>query len=93
MDLNYSCNAPDGAVAAAISERFEALPALEILRIDGYYNLPITHLDGLIAPRLRELDGAGIGLAGIQALAGNTALEVVNLRGNEKLGDITPLQA
>lgn len=93
IDLNYSYEDPDGAVEAAISERFEALPALEILRIDGDYNLPITCLDGLIAPHLRELDGAGIGLTDIQALAGNTALEVVNLRGNEKLADIDPLQA
>ena len=93
IDLNYSYEDPDGAVAAAIAERFDALPALEILRIDGYYNLQITSLDGLIAPRLRELDGAGIGLTDIQALAGNTALEAVNLRGNEQLGDISQLQA
>ncbi|MEB3330996.1 MAG: hypothetical protein VKI83_00675 [Synechococcaceae cyanobacterium] len=93
VDLHYAYSDPDGAVAATIAERFGALPALEILRIDGYYNLPITSLDGLIAPRLRELDGAGIGLTDIQALAGNTALEAVILRGNDQLGDITPLQA
>ncbi|MEB3332017.1 MAG: hypothetical protein VKI83_05955, partial [Synechococcaceae cyanobacterium] len=93
IDLNFAYDDPDGAVEAAISERFDALPALEILRIDGYYNLAITSLDGLIAPRLRELDGAGIGLTDIQALAGNTALEVVILRGNEQLGDISPLKA
>ncbi len=93
IDLNYSCSDPDGAVAAAIAERFDALPALEILRIDGYYNLQIASLDGLIAPRLRVLDGAGIGLTDIQALAGNTALEAVILRGNDQLSNITPLQA
>jgi len=93
IDLNYSYSDPDGAVAAAIAERFDALPALEILRIDGYYNLQIASLDGLIAPRLRELDGAGIGLTDIQALAGNTALEAVILRGNDQLSNITPLQA
>ena len=93
IDLNYSSNDPDGTVAAAIAERFDAMPALEIIRMDGFYNLQITSLDGLIAPRLRELDGAGIGLTNIQALAGCTGLEVVNIRGNEKLGDISPLQA
>ena len=93
IDLNYSYNDPDGTVDAAIAERFDAMPALEIIRMDGFYNLQITSLDGLIAPRLRELDGAGIGLTNIQALAGNTGLEVVNIRGNEKLGDISPLQA
>lgn len=93
IDLNYSSNDPDGIVNATIADRFDALPALEILRINGYYNLQITSLDGLIAPRLRELDGAGIGLADIQALAGNTALEAVILWGNDQLGDITPLQA
>ena len=93
IDLNYSYEDPDGAVAAAIAERFDALPALEILRIDGYYNLQITSLDGLIAPRLRELGGAGIGLTNIQALAGNTALEAVTLMGNDQLVDISPLQA
>lgn len=93
IDLNYSSNDPDGTVDAAIAERFDAMPALEIIRMDGFYNLQITSLDGLIAPRLRELDGAGIGLTNIQALAGNTGLEVVNIRGNEKLGDISPLQA
>ena len=93
IDLNYSSNDPDGTVDAAIAERFDAMPALEILRMDGYYNLQITNLDGLIAPRLRELDGAGIGLTDIQALAGSTGLEVVNIRGNEKLGDISALQA
>ena len=93
IDLNYSYNDPDGTVAAAIAERFDAMPALEIIRMDGFYNLQITSLDGLIAPRLRELDGAGIGLTNVQALAGNTGLEVVNIRGNEKLGDISPLQA
>lgn len=93
VDLNYSYSDPDGAVAAAIAERFDALPALEILRIDGYYKLQIASLDGLIAPRLRVLDGVGIGLTDIEALAGNTALEAVILRGNDHLGDITPLQA
>ena len=93
IDLNYSSNDPDGTVAAAIAERFDAMPALEIIRMDGFYNLQITSLDGLIAPRLRELDVAGIGLTNIQALAGCTGLEVVNIRGNEKLGDISPLQA
>lgn len=93
IDLNYSSNDPDGTVAAAIAERFDAMPALEIIRMDGFYNLQITSLDGLIAPRLRELDVAWIGLTNIQALAGNTGLEVVNIRGNEKLGDISPLQA
>ena len=93
IDLNYSSNDPDGTVDAAIAERFDAMPALEILRMDGYYDLQITNLDGLIAPRLRELDGAGIGLTDIQALAGSTGLEVVNIRGNEKLGDISALQA
>lgn len=92
IDLNYS-NDPDGIVEAAIAERFDAMPALEILRMDGYYNLQIPNLDGLIAPRLRELDGAGIGLTDIQALAGNTALEAVILRGNDQLGDIAALQA
>lgn len=93
IDLNYSSNDPDGTVAAAIAERFDAMPALEIIRMDGFYNLQITSLDGLIAPRLRELDVAGIGLTNIQALAGCTGLKVVNIRGNEKLGDISPLQA
>jgi len=93
IDLNYSYNDPDGTVDAAIAERFDAMPALEIIRMDGFYNLQITSLDGLIAPRLRELDGAGIGLTNVQALAGCTGLEVVNIRGNEKLGDISPLQA
>lgn len=93
IDLNYSSNDPDGIVNAAIADRFDAMPALEILRMDGYYNLQITSLDGLIAPRLRELDGAGIGLTDIQALAGNTALEAVILRSNDQLGDISALQA
>ena len=93
IDLNYSSNDPDGIVNAAIADRFDAMPALEILRMDGYYNLQITSLDGLFAPRLRELDGAGIGLTDIQALAGNTALEAVILRGNPQLGDISALQA
>jgi Leucine-rich repeat (LRR) protein len=93
VDLNYSYYDLDGAVAATIAERFDALPSLEILKIDGCYNLKITSLDGLIAPRLRELDVAGIGLTDIQAIAGNTALEVVNLRSNDQLGDISALQA
>ena len=93
IDLNNSSNDPDGTVDAAIAERFDAMPALEILRMNGYYNLQITSLDGLIAPRLRELDGAGIGLTDIQALAGNTALEAVTLMGNDQLVDISPLQA
>lgn len=93
IDLNYSSNDPDGTVDAAIAKRFDAMPALEIIRMNGFYNLQITSLGGLIAPRLRELDGAGIGLTNIQALAGSTSLEVVNIRGNEKLGDISPLQA
>jgi len=93
LDLNYSYSDPDEAVEAAIAERFDALPVLEILRIDGNYNLQITSLDGLIAPRLRELDGAGMGLTDIQALAGNTALEAVVLKSNDQLGDISPLQA
>jgi Leucine-rich repeat (LRR) protein len=93
VDLNYDFSDPDGAVEASIAERFEALPALEILRIDGYYNLHITSLDGLIAPRLRELDCAGIGLTDIQALTGNSALEAVSLGGNDRLGDISALKA
>jgi Leucine-rich repeat (LRR) protein len=93
--LNYAYGYvdPDGAVEAAISERFDALPALEILSIGGDYNLQITSLNGLIAPRLRELDGAGIGLKDIQALAGNTALESVIIRNNDQLVDISALQA
>ncbi|MCP9784076.1 hypothetical protein KBY83_12250 [Cyanobium sp. WKJ7-Wakatipu] len=69
------------------------MPALENLRIYQCYNLEITSLDGLIAPRLRKLDGAGLGLTSIQALAGCTALEAVSIEGNEQLGDISPLQA
>ena len=92
IDLKYLSNDPDGTVDAAIAERFDAMPALEIIRMNGYH-LKITSLDGLIAPRLRELDGAGIGLTNIQALAGSTGLEVVNISSNEKLLDISPLQA
>ncbi len=92
IDLTYSYLDPDGDVAAAIAERFDALPALETLSFDGY-DLQIASLDGLIAPRLRELDGTGIGLTDIHALAGNTALEAVILRGNDQLDDISALHA
>lgn len=92
INLSYSYD-PDKEVEAAIADRFDALPALEILGINANCNLKITSLDGLIAPRLRKLDGAGIGLKDIQALAGNTALEAVILGGNDQLGDIYPLQA
>ena len=100
LDINfkYSSNDPDGAVEAAIGDRFNALPSLEILRINGYcarHRLPtrITSLDGLIAPRLRRLQATWIGLKDIQALMGNTALEEVILAGNDQLCDISPLQA
>lgn len=93
VDLNDTYGDSDGPIVAAIADRFDALPALEILKIDGDYSLPINSLDGLIAPRLRELDGGGIGLTDIQALAGNTALESVILYGNSELSDISPLRA
>ena len=92
INLSYSYD-PDEEVEAAIADRFDALPALEILGINANCSLKITSLDGLIAPRLRELDVAGIDLKDIQALASNTALEAVILGGNDQLGDISPLQA
>jgi len=93
VNLNYSYTDQDGAVQAAIADRFDMLPALNILKIVGDCNLPITSLDGLISPRLRELDAGGIGLTDIEALNGNCVLEAVNLRDNQQLGDISPLRA
>ena len=103
IGLSYSYD-PDEEVEAAIADRFDALPALEILWIHAIAeqsirsapptcNQIIRSLDGLIAPRLWKLYVAGIGLKDIQALAGNTALESVDLGGNDQLGDISPLQA
>ncbi len=93
IDLDYHYSDPDGEVPASIAERFGATPALEVLRIDGYYNLPLSSLDGLEAPALRDLDVAGIGLKEIEALRANSHLERVVLQGNEHLSDLTPLQA
>lgn len=84
---------PDGCVQTSISERFGPMPVLEVLRFDGYYNLPLSSLDGLDAPALRELDAGGIGLKEIDALQANSHLERVVLQCNEHLSDITPLQA
>lgn len=93
VDLHYHYSDPDGEVRASIAERFGSMPALEVLRIDGFYNLPLSSLDGLKAPALRDLDVGSVGLNEIKALQANCRLERVVLRGNEHLSDLTPLQA
>ena len=93
INLNYCYSDPDGDVQASIAERFGQMPALEVLHLDGFYSLPISSLDGLNAPALRDLDVAGIGLKEINALQSNCRLERVILRSNQRLSDLTPLLA
>jgi len=81
----------NGSVEAQINERFDALPQLEVLGIDDSYNLQISSLDGLIAPRLRQLNMTRVGHTDIQALAANTTLEKVTLRSNNQPYNISAL--
>ena len=94
LELTGNYGDPDGDVLASIAERFGPLPALEVLRIEGfYYSHPINCLDGLDVPLLKDLDAAGIGLKDIKALRANQHLQRVMLSGNEQLSDLSPLKA
>jgi hypothetical protein len=75
----------------SLAGRFGPLPALRTLRLRG--SSSIRTLEGLEAPQLREIDVSCIGLTDLRALAGKACIQILNLSGNRKLTDLTPLQA
>ena len=60
------------------------MPVLEVLRINGYFNLPLSSHDGLDVPALRELDAGGTGIKEIEALQAISHRERVLLRSTDR---------
>jgi hypothetical protein len=89
LDLEGNNSNLDGPDLGTIAEQFNEMPALVTLKLDS--REPITTLNGLNAPRLKELNAASLGIKDICGLEQSPNLESVNLNWNQGIVDLRPL--
>ncbi len=91
LDLEGNSSNLDGQDLGSIAEQFNEMPALLTLKLDS--REPITTLNGLNAPSLKELNAPSIGIKDICGLEQSPNLESVNLNWNQGIVDLTPLKS